>query len=117
MCPPEKRAASLGLVGAAIGIGFTLGQPLGGLLAGGNPHTANFTLPAAVSVGTSLLAILLVRFVLPESHTAAHRRQPPEEAPRGARRLLSTREARALLAAATLIVTYSQSILESPVSR
>ena len=44
---PAKRAAALGVVGAAIGIGFTLGQPLGGLLAGGNPHTANFTLPAA----------------------------------------------------------------------
>ena len=111
--PPEKRAASLGLVGAAIGIGFTLGQPLGGLLAGGDPHTANFSLPAAVSVGTSLLAILLVRFVLPESHTAEHRRQHPDESRRGAWRLLSTREALALLAAATLIVTYSQSILES----
>jgi MFS family permease len=111
--PPEKRAASLGLVGAAIGIGFTLGQPLGGLLAGGDPHTANFSLPAIVSVGTSLLAILLVRFVLPESHTAEHRRQHPDESRRGAWRLLRTREALALLAAATLIVTYSQSILES----
>ena len=111
--PPEKRAATLGVVGAAIGIGFTLGPPLGGLLAGGDTHTANFALPAAVSVGTSLLAILLVRFVLPESHTAAHRRQHPGESRRGAWRLLRTREALALLAAATLIVTYSQSILES----
>ena len=110
---PEKRAAALGVVGAAIGIGFTLGQPLGGLLAGGNPHTANFTLPAAVSVATSLLAILLVRFVLPESHTAAHRDQHPDESRRGAWRLLHTRRTLALLAAATLIVTYSQSILES----
>jgi len=110
---PQKRAASLGLVGAAIGIGFTLGQPLGGLLAGGDPRTANFTLPAVVSVGTSLLAILLVRFVLPESHTAEHRRQHPDEPRRGAWELLRTRQALALLAGATLIVTYSQSILES----
>src|SRR5438105_10372797 len=29
-----QRAATLGLVGAAIGIGFTLGPPLGGLLSG-----------------------------------------------------------------------------------
>jgi MFS family permease len=111
--PPEKRAASLGLVGAAIGIGFTLGQPLGGLLAGGDARSANFTVPAAVSVATSLLAILLVRFVLPESHTAEHRQQHPDEARRGALRLLAARKALALLAAATLIVTYSQSILES----
>ena len=110
---PEKRAAALGVVGAAIGIGFTLGQPLGGLLAGGDPRSANFTLPAAVSVATSLLAILLVRFVLPESHSAAHRQQHPDEPRRGAWRLLRTREALALLAAATLLVTYSQSILES----
>jgi MFS family permease len=110
---PEKRAASLGVIGAAIGIGFTLGQPLGGLLAGGDPRTANFTLPAAVSVGTSLLAILLVRFVLPESHTAEHRRQHPDEPRRGAWELLRTRRALALLAAATLIVTYSQATLES----
>ncbi|MBV8876748.1 MAG: MFS transporter, partial [Gammaproteobacteria bacterium] len=110
---PDKRAASLGVVGAAIGIGFTLGQPIGGLLAGGDPRTANFALPAAVSVGTSLLAILLVRFVLPESHTAEHRLQHPQESRRGAWRLLGARPALALLAAATLIVTYSQSILES----
>jgi len=110
---PHKRAATLGVVGAAIGIGFTLGQPIGGLLAGSDPHTANFALPAAVSVGTSLLAILLVRFVLPESHTAEHRSQHPDEPRRGAWRLLGARRALALLAAATLVVTYSQSILES----
>jgi len=101
------------VVGAAIGIGFTLGQPLGGLLAGSDPRSANFTVPAAVSVGTSLLAIVLVRFVLPESHDATHRHQHPDDSRRGAWRLLRTRRALALLAAATLIVTYSQSILES----
>ncbi len=110
---PPQRAAALGVVGAAIGIGFTLGQPIGGLLAGADPRTANFTLPAAVSVATSLLAILLVRFVLPESHDAQHRRQHPDESRRGAWRLLGARRPLALLAAATLIVTYSQSILES----
>src|SRR5207253_9048775 len=28
--PPEQRAATPGLIGAAIGVGFTLGPPLGG---------------------------------------------------------------------------------------
>src|SRR5215831_14231967 len=109
----RMRAAALGVVGAAIGVGFTLGQPIGGLLAGSDPRTANFSLPAAVSVGTSLLAILLVRFVLPESHTIEHRRLHPDESRRGAWRLLVARKALGLLAAATLIVTFSQSILES----
>jgi MFS transporter, DHA1 family, tetracycline resistance protein len=110
---PEKRAATLGLIGAAIGIGFTLGPPLGGLLAGADPRTANFVAPAMVSVCTSLLAILLVRFVLPESHTPAHRRSQPDSPRRGVWQLLRERPALAQLAAATLVVTYSQAILES----
>src|ERR1700731_1772759 len=57
---PEKRAASLGMVGAAIGIGFTLGPAIGGLLAGKNPQGTSFVLPAAVSASLSVLAILLV---------------------------------------------------------
>ena len=69
----EKRAASLGMVGAAIGIGFTLGPAIGGMLAGNDLQTANFVLPAAVSASLSVLAILLVAFMLPESNTAERR--------------------------------------------
>ena len=111
--PPEKRAASMGVVGAAIGIGFTLGQPLGGLLAGADARTANFLAPAVVSTALSVLAILLVRFVLPESHTPQHRREHPDEPRRGSLKLLRERPPLAFIAAATLLVTYSQSILES----
>jgi MFS family permease len=110
---PEKRAATLGLIGAAIGIGFSLGPPVGGLLAGTDLRTANFVVPALVSAGTSVLAILLVRLVLPESHTVAQRAAHSEARRRGSWRLLRERRALALLAAATLVVTYSQSILES----
>src|SRR6266853_52810 len=39
---PHKRAATLGLIGAAIGIGFALGPPLGGVLAGQDPARADF---------------------------------------------------------------------------
>jgi MFS transporter, DHA1 family, tetracycline resistance protein len=110
---PHKRAATLGLVGAAIGIGFTLGPPLGGLLAGADARTANFVAPAALSAAMSVLAILLVRFVLPESHSAAPGRRHPDEPRRGALRLLRARPALGYLAAATLTVTFSQAILES----
>jgi MFS transporter, DHA1 family, tetracycline resistance protein len=110
---PQKRAATLGLVGAAIGIGFTLGPPLGGLLAGADPRSANFAAPAVLSAAVSVLAILLVRFVLPESHPAAHRREHPDEPRRGVLRLLRARPALGYFAAATLTVTYSQAILES----
>jgi MFS family permease len=110
---PEKRAAALGLIGAAIGIGFTLGQPLGGLLAGQDPVHADFVAPAAVSASLTVLAILLVRFVLPESHTAVRRRAHPDEPRRNSLRLLRERPALAYLAAATLAVTFAQSLLES----
>jgi predicted MFS family arabinose efflux permease len=103
----------MGVVGAAIGIGFTLGQPLGGLLAGADARTANFLAPAVVSTALSVLAILLVRFVLPESHTPQHRREHPDEPRRGSLKLLRERPPLAFIAAATLLVTYSQSILES----
>src|SRR2546429_69992 len=82
--PPEKRAATLGLIGAAIGVGFTLGPPLGGVLSGKDPARADFLAPALVSAFLSVLAILLVRFALPESHTAEHRRLHAGEPRRGA---------------------------------
>lgn len=110
---PQQRTAALGLIGAAIGVGFSLGPPLGGLLAGADPHTANFVRPALVSACLSVLAILVVRFVLPESHGPQHRREHPGESRRGSWQLLRTRPTLALLAAATLAVTYSQAILES----
>jgi len=105
---PEKRAASLGLIGAAIGIGFTLGPAIGGLLAGNNLQTANFLLPATVSACLSVLAIALVAFLLPESNTAR------VSAPRiGPVRLLLERPALRYAAAAVLLVTTAQSILDS----
>ena len=109
----QRRTATLGLVGAAIGIGFTLGPPLGGLLAGADAAHADFLRPALVSMTLSLTALVLVRFVLPESHTPAHRAQHPDRPRAGALRLLRARRSLARLCGATLLVTYSQSVLES----
>ncbi len=112
--PPERRAGTLGLVGAAIGVGFTLGQPVGGVLAGSDPDHADFLPPALVSVALSLIAILLVRFVLPESHAPERHADAPQSRGRlGSWRLLRERAGLMRLAAATLAVTYSQAILES----
>ena len=110
---PERRAGALGLVGAAIGIGFTLGQPLGGLLAGRDAAHANFLAPALASCCLSLCAIALVRFLLPESHTEAHRAAHPPAPRRNLWQLLHERPGLAHIAAATLAVTFSQATLES----
>lgn len=60
--PPEKRAASFGMIGAAWGLGFILGPAFGGLLGGINPR-----LPFWVAAGLALLNTLYGLFVLPES--------------------------------------------------
>jgi DHA1 family tetracycline resistance protein-like MFS transporter len=110
---PQKRAASLGLIGAAIGIGFTLGPAIGGMLAGDDLRTASFMLPAAVSACLSVLGILLVAFMLPESNTAqlrANRRPGPRIGPIA---LLLERPLLRFVAGAALLVTIAQSILDS----
>jgi len=111
--PPEKRAASLGMVGAAIGIGFMLGPAIGGLLAGNDLRTASFVRPAVVSACLSLFAIALVTFLLPESNTAERRREHATRERVGPLRMLVERPALRFLATAALLVTFSQAVLES----
>ena len=110
---PEKRAASLGLIGAAIGTGFTVGPAIGGVLAGNDLRTANFLLPALVSACLSVLAILLVVFMLPESNTAEQRARHEDQPDTGPLRLLLERPALRLIAGAALLVTVAQSMLDS----
>ncbi|HWE38447.1 MAG TPA: MFS transporter, partial [Isosphaeraceae bacterium] len=65
---PEHRARSLGLIGAAFGVGFVLGPLMGGLLAGAPvPHAWQLRLPFLVAAGFSALAAALVITSLPES--------------------------------------------------
>jgi multidrug resistance protein len=110
---PENRAKALGTVGAAIGVGFMLGPAIGGLLAGNDEHTANFTLPAAVSTALSLLAISLVYFMLPESHAAEHRTAPRDRERRSPLQLLRERPTLRFIVSGAFLVTCSQAILES----
>ncbi len=109
---PDKRAASMGVVGAAIGVGFMLGPAIGGVLAGDNEQTANFAIPAAVSAALSLLAMVLVWSALPESHAASLRTSflQPRSHPL---QLLARRPALRSLTAAAFLFIASQAILES----
>lgn len=67
--PPEKRAATFGLMGAAFGIGFILGPALGGLV-------AQFGLRAPFLVAAACAAINagVMLFLLPETHKLENRR-------------------------------------------
>ena len=64
---PETRAKGMGMVGAALGLGFIFGPVIGGVLAGPDIETANFLLPALVAASLTTVALLGVIFVLPES--------------------------------------------------
>jgi DHA1 family tetracycline resistance protein-like MFS transporter len=68
--PPEKRAQSFGLLGAAFGIGFIIGPVLGGLL--GN---ISLRLPFWVAAGCSTANWLYGYLVLPESLKPENRRE------------------------------------------
>jgi DHA1 family tetracycline resistance protein-like MFS transporter len=60
--PPEERAKSFGLVGAAFGLGFICGPPLGGMLGAIDLH-----LPFYAAAALSLLNALYGFFFVPES--------------------------------------------------
>ena len=67
---PEARAKSMGMIGAAFGIGFIIGPMLGGVLGG-----IDLRLPFYVAAGLALINVTYGFFVLPES-LPAERRAP-----------------------------------------
>jgi MFS transporter, DHA1 family, tetracycline resistance protein len=64
---PEARAKGMGMIGAAFGLGFTIGPWIGGQLAGSDPTTAALARPAFAAAGMSALAFVLVLALLKES--------------------------------------------------
>ncbi len=74
---PETRAKGMGLIGAAFGLGFTIGPAIGGQVAGSDPSAAALARPAFVAAGLSALAFLLVLTWLKESLPPEARNAPP----------------------------------------
>ena len=64
----KDRAGVIGLLGAAFGIGFTLGPPLGGILSHFHP-----AYPGLLAALLSAMASIMVWRFLPESHTSHNR--------------------------------------------
>lgn len=108
--PPEQRAKSFGLIGAAFGLGFVLGPVMGGLLGTVSPR-----LPFWVSAGLCLANALYGLFVLPES-------LPPERRSRfswaranpvGSLRLLRSHPELFALAGVTFLYYVAHEVLPS----
>lgn len=66
--PARERGGQMGLLGAAMGIGMVLGPGLAGWMAG-----YSLALPFFLAAGLSMIAFLLVYFILPESLPKAAR--------------------------------------------
>jgi len=58
----HERGGGMGIVGAAMGVGMVLGPGIGGMLGG-----KSFHIPFFLAAGLSILAALLIWFLLPES--------------------------------------------------
>jgi DHA1 family tetracycline resistance protein-like MFS transporter len=108
--PPEKRAASFGLIGAAFGAGFVLGPALGGVLGGIDLH-----LPFWVAAGLSLANALYGFFILPESLPPERRRPMTWQRanPVGALTLLRAHPQLAGLAMVHFLYTLAHNVLPS----
>jgi len=75
---PEERAAALGKISAAFGLGFVLGPAIGGLLAGGETIAeANLLRPAIAAAVFSFIAFVAILLFLPESRPADQRNPSP----------------------------------------
>ena len=70
----SNRAAGLGKVSAALGLGFMTGPAIGGLLAGNTVENANYLLTAWAAAGINFLAMVAAIVFLKESLDAKKRK-------------------------------------------
>lgn len=66
---PAERSRAMGMVGAAFGIGFSLGPAIAGF----SDHYLGPTAPGLIAVGLSLANFVSAYFILPESLAPEHR--------------------------------------------
>src|SRR5213083_689101 len=70
---PLERSRGMGIIGAAFGIGFSLGPAMGGFAA----HWGGPAAPGLVAVGLSVANFVSAYFILPESLKHEHRVRRP----------------------------------------
>jgi len=76
--PPEKRAARMGIMGAAFSAGFTTGPAIGGLLAQPSRGALGFQLPLLVAAGFAIASALAVVVFVRESRPEASAHRAPQ---------------------------------------
>ncbi len=97
--PPERRAAAMGMLGAAFGVSFSVGPVLGGWTA----HHFSHASVGWVCAAMQLTSLLLIAFVLPESLPRESRRNVRTPAFRDELALASTPQVARLLLVTVLM--------------
>src|SRR5450432_3667606 len=70
---PEQRSRSMGLIGAAFGLGFTFGPMIGGIMS-----RISYSAPFYFAAALAAVNVMLLYFLLPESLSAEYRSRPHE---------------------------------------
>ncbi len=70
---PENRSRSMGLIGAAFGLGFTFGPMIGGILS-----KISYGAPFFFAAALAAINVVLLYFILPESLSKEYRSRPHE---------------------------------------
>jgi MFS transporter, DHA1 family, tetracycline resistance protein len=70
---PENRSRSMGLIGAAFGLGFTFGPMIGGIMS-----RISYGAPFYFAAALAAVNVVLLYFILPESLSAEHRAHPAD---------------------------------------
>ncbi len=70
---PENRSRSMGVIGAAFGLGFTFGPMIGGIMS-----RISYGAPFYFAAALAAVNVVLLYFILPESLSAEYRSKPHE---------------------------------------
>ena len=68
---PENRSRSMGVIGAAFGLGFTFGPMIGGIMS-----RISYGAPFYFAAALAVVNVVLLYFILPESLSAEYRSKP-----------------------------------------
>ena len=112
----ENRAKGMGILGAAAGMGFVFGPAIGGLLAGSDPNTVNFTMIAGIAAVLAAIALVGTVFVLKESLPEDQRRpwgQANEAHPFQDLTSVLSRTVFLFLIISSFLIIFGQSLMET----
>ncbi|MET0545482.1 MAG: MFS transporter [Caulobacterales bacterium] len=107
---PASRAKTMGMLGAAFGLGFIVGPAVGGLMAGPHPTLASLSHVAYASAAMNALAALATLFIFRET-LKSHDRATTSRAPRLS--VLKGRPRLQTLTVASLMMTVAFGMMES----